>query len=181
MKLFNVLVAILVMAGLSACSSTSEDTGYTYVDDGEVISEPLITEEMSMDGTVIEAVSRPDIDAGTMMDAKLRETQVFYFDFDRSEIQDQYLQTLSAHSSFLSMNPDLNVIIHGHADERGTREYNMALAERRGLSITEMLMRYGVSNAQIQTVSHGEEKPAVIGHDEQAWALNRRVEIEYRK
>jgi peptidoglycan-associated lipoprotein len=112
-------------------------------------------------------------------DAELITTTVIYFDFDTANIQPQYSEVLSAHARRLVANPDMSVRLEGHADERGSREYNIGLGERRAQAVRQALMLQGVSSVQITTVSYGEERPAATGSDEEAWALNRRVEIIY--
>jgi len=87
---------------------------------------------------------------------------------------------LEAHGDFMSSNGNVNVILNGHADERGSREYNIALGDRRAQSVRRILLFQGASTGQIESVSYGEEKPAVFGHDEESWSKNRRVELEYQ-
>ncbi|TDY01673.1 peptidoglycan-associated lipoprotein Pal [Thiohalophilus thiocyanatoxydans] len=106
-------------------------------------------------------------------------TRVIYFDFDSSRITDEQREVIDAHADFLSRNPDVEVVLEGHTDERGTREYNLALGERRAQSVEQLLQVQGVSAEQIEVISFGEERPAAMGHDESAWRLNRRVEILY--
>ena len=111
---------------------------------------------------------------------RLMENLVVYFEFDRSEIQPQFNDMLAAHGQYLANNPQERVRLEGHADERGTREYNIGLGERRAQSVRRILMLQGASADQISTVSYGEERPAATGSDEEAYQLNRRVEIVYR-
>jgi peptidoglycan-associated lipoprotein len=105
--------------------------------------------------------------------------RVFYFDFNSSELSVADREALKAHARLLSANPDLSVVVEGHADERGSREYNLALGERRAKAIEEILNLQGVAKEQIQVISFGEERPVALGHDEEAWRLNRRVELLY--
>ncbi len=105
---------------------------------------------------------------------------VIYFDFDQSTIRAEFVDVINAHGRYLARNKDKRVRLEGHADERGSREYNIGLGERRAQSVRRMLKLQGVSDTQITTVSYGEERPANEGHDEAAWAQNRRVEINYR-
>lgn len=104
---------------------------------------------------------------------------VFYFDFDKSVVQAEGFADLEGHAKYLSANPGVTVRLEGHADERGTREYNMALGERRAKAVARFLQINGVSADQFETISYGEEKPAVLGHDRGSWAQNRRVELKY--
>lgn len=106
-------------------------------------------------------------------------TRVIYFDFDSSEIRSEFQEAIQAHAQYLGANPDTVVTLEGHADERGSREYNLALGERRANAVRRQLVLLGASAGQIRTVSYGEERPVADGHDERAWALNRRVEIVY--
>ena len=104
---------------------------------------------------------------------------VFYFDFDQSVVRQDGFADLEAHAHYLSSHPSASVRLEGHADERGTREYNMALGERRAQAVERLLIVNGASAGQIETVSYGEEKPAVLGHDDSSLAQNRRVELKY--
>lgn len=104
---------------------------------------------------------------------------VVYFDFDQSELRAEYADTLARHADRLANNSRLRVRLEGHADERGSREYNIGLGERRSQSVRRMLLIQGAAAEQISTVSFGEERPAAVGSDEESYALNRRVEIKY--
>ena len=97
------------------------------------------------------------------------------FDFDSAELTVSARSTLNRQSAFLSVNQDLMVVIEGHADERGTREYNLALGERRATAVRDYLVAKGMNPARVRTVSYGKERPAVSGSDEASWAKNRRA------
>jgi peptidoglycan-associated lipoprotein len=105
--------------------------------------------------------------------------RVLYFDLDSSSISAEERETISIHAEFLSAHPEISVILEGHADERGTREYNLALGEKRAKSAAQLFLLQGVAKSQIQTISFGEERPVALDHNESAWRLNRRVEILY--
>lgn len=105
--------------------------------------------------------------------------RVVYFPLDSVEISNEDRDTIAAHARLLSGNPDVSVVLEGHADERGTREYNLALGERRAKAVEQLLVLQGVGQNQIQVISFGEERPVALGHDEEAWRLNRRVEFLY--
>ncbi len=111
--------------------------------------------------------------------AGLLAKRTVYFDFDSSEIKGEGTDIVAAHAKYLAANPGARVRLEGHTDERGSREYNIGLGERRAQSVRRALLLQGAADAQISTVSYGEERPAVAGHDEAAWAKNRRVEIVY--
>lgn len=105
--------------------------------------------------------------------------RVIYFEYDNSDIQPQFIDILRAHASYLSSNSGALVTLEGHTDERGTREYNLALGDLRADTVRRYLVAEGVSDSQIRSMSYGEERPADTGHSESAWALNRRVELVY--
>lgn len=105
--------------------------------------------------------------------------RVVHFDYDSSDLSQTDLNTLNAHARYLSQNGAARVSLIGHTDERGTREYNMALGERRAKSVEAFLVTNGARNEQIETVSYGKEQPVNEGHNEAAWAQNRRVQINY--
>jgi peptidoglycan-associated lipoprotein len=111
--------------------------------------------------------------------AGLLAKRTVYFDFDSSEIKGEGTDIVAAHAKYLAANPGTRVRLEGHTDERGSREYNIGLGERRAQAVRRALLLQGAADAQISTVSYGEERPAVPGHDEAAWAKNRRVEIVY--
>ena len=118
------------------------------------------------------------VSGSDMADVNQLQT-VFYFDFDQSVVKQDGFADLEAHARYLSQNPGASVRLEGHADERGTREYNIALGERRANAVERLLIVNGASASQVETISYGEEKPAVMGQGEASWAQNRRVELKY--
>lgn len=116
------------------------------------------------------------VDGSMGEEAALRAITTFYFEYDSSDLKPEAMRSLDVHARDLKSNGN-RVVLEGHTDERGTREYNMALGERRAQAVQRYLVLQGVSPAQLEVVSYGEERPAVTGHDEQAWAQNRRVEL----
>jgi len=114
---------------------------------------------------------------GSMSDeAALRAITTFYFEYDSSDLKPEAMRALDVHARDLKTSGQ-RVVLEGHTDERGTREYNLALGERRAKAVQRYLVLQGVSPAQLELVSYGKERPAAIGHDEQSWAQNRRVEL----
>jgi peptidoglycan-associated lipoprotein len=105
--------------------------------------------------------------------------RVVHFDYDSSDLSNDDYQTLQAHAQFLIANANSKVALTGHTDERGTREYNMALGERRAKAVESFLVTNGVKPQQLEAVSYGKEMPVNAGHNESAWKENRRVEINY--
>ncbi|GMR08060.1 MAG: hypothetical protein BMS9Abin26_1065 [Gammaproteobacteria bacterium] len=108
-------------------------------------------------------------------------TRMVYFEFDSSTITPESRAVITAHARYLASNPGVSIVLEGHADERGTREYNVALGEQRANSVRQLMSLSGVSGNQMQTVSYGEERPASSAHDESGWQLNRRVELVYQR
>jgi len=112
-------------------------------------------------------------------DRDLIEDLVVYFEFDSSEIRSDFNAMLAAHGRYLASDSNASVRLEGHADERGSREYNIGLGERRAQAVRQILLLQGVSAAQLSTVSYGEERPAAFGSDDESYGLNRRVELVY--
>ncbi|MGB8711590.1 MAG: peptidoglycan-associated lipoprotein Pal [Onishia taeanensis] len=107
------------------------------------------------------------------------QVRTIYFDYDRDTIRSEFEPVMAAHAQFLRSHPNANVVLQGHTDERGTREYNLALGERRANAVQRFLMVQGVSPSQLEVVSYGEERPAVRGSSEDSYAQNRRVVFDY--
>lgn len=149
-------------------AATQNEEGQTkgYQDDGGVSSSELSEEKKYS----IEALSDPNSPLSV---------RTVYFAFDSSDLTPESQDVLVEHAKFLSYNPGIQVVLEGHTDERGTRDYNLALGERRAKSVHEFLISQGVKMEQLEVVSFGEERPVALEHDENAWQLNRRVEIVY--
>ena len=105
--------------------------------------------------------------------------RIIYFDYDTTDILPQFVEVLRAHARYLSTHPDAQVLLQGHTDERGSREYNLALGAERNGTVKRYLLAEGVAGGQINSLSYGEERPADPAHGEGAWALNRRVQLVY--
>jgi peptidoglycan-associated lipoprotein len=105
--------------------------------------------------------------------------RTIYFDYDTAEIKPEYLPVVRTHARYLGTNNGVKATLEGHTDERGTREYNLALGDQRAESVRRLMIADGVPPNQLSTLSYGEERPANPGHSEQAWRLNRRVVIQY--
>lgn len=106
--------------------------------------------------------------------------RTIYFMLDSSQVMPDFVPVISAHARYLVANPSQRIALEGHCDERGSREYNIALGEQRAKSVANMLKVQGVTDNQIEVISYGEEKPAAYGSDETAWELNRRAVIVYQ-
>ncbi|HHL31082.1 MAG TPA: peptidoglycan-associated lipoprotein Pal [Oceanospirillales bacterium] len=109
----------------------------------------------------------------------LLSERVILFAYDQATVESEYRELIAIHAKYLSANPSARVVLEGHADERGTPEYNLALGERRGKSVANLLRAQGASAAQVSVVSFGEEKPVALCNNESCWSQNRRVRIVY--
>jgi len=171
MKFFKTTVLVLSIMGLAACSSTGDE---------EAMASSAATSS-SADTSAAQRAEAERLarerEAQQRMEAAALATTVFYFDFDVSEFMAADRDVLAIHGRNMAANSSRRVRLEGHADERGTREYNLALGERRANSIRDYLVVNGASLSQIETVSYGEERPADTGQTEAAYRLNRRVEI----
>lgn len=176
------LIALMAAATLAGCSTTPDDTS-TDVDSGADQTSSVGTPSNDAtygagDDSVDGMSTGMDTTKQSLKDIAMQATTV-YFDFDKSTIRPDAYDALKAHAAYLSANPSASARLEGHADERGTREYNLALGERRGNAVANYLTANGASSSQLQVVSYGEERPLTEGHNEAAWAKNRRVEIKY--
>ena len=111
-------------------------------------------------------------------DACLRQ-RVVYFDFDKTEIKPEFQQIMACHAKYMQDRPESHIRLEGNTDERGTREYNLGLGERRGNAVSDALQANGGSASQVEVISYGKEKPVCREHNEDCWSKNRRVEIVY--
>lgn len=172
------LIAVLVVAlwlGVVGCASKPEKPPAAAASAGE--SAGAGANAAGAAGANVAGASADDEAAGPQ--GGLLSTRVIYFDFDSSEIKGEGVQVVAVHAKYLAAHPATRVRLEGHTDERGSREYNIGLGERRAQAVRRAMLLQGALEGQISTVSYGEERPAVTGHDEDAWAKNRRVEIVY--
>ncbi|MBT8436738.1 MAG: peptidoglycan-associated lipoprotein Pal [Gammaproteobacteria bacterium] len=194
MKLYNAMktwmIAGLVAVVVTACATTQEDM---MDGDGAPIDDQAQTgmvDDGSSGGADATGLDGADVGDGMAisdMDAfsRLQQTEgalanrTIYFEFDSAKLTSESIQILETHGSFVAGNGEVSVRLEGHADERGSREYNIALGDRRAQSVRRVLLFQGASADQVETVSYGEEEPAMQGHTEEAWSKNRRVELIY--
>jgi len=193
------LLAALVALFLSACATTDESISTTDGDgapiDGQDGSSAAMTGGDGTDGAAATGLDGSASGDGTAIAddsssmsamAILEQTdgdladRTIYFEYDSAKLSSESIAILEAHGNFLASNGEVSVRLEGHSDERGSREYNIALGDRRAQSVRRVLLFQGASSDQIETVSYGEEEPAVTGHDEAAWSKNRRVELIYK-
>lgn len=159
---------IIGAIALTACGSTPTiPTDVRTVDTGALTT-----------GVTAQDVDNLEVDPNSVAGRAPTE-RIIYFDFDTSNVRPEYVDTIVQHGRYLAQNPEGRVRLEGHTDERGSREYNIALGERRAQSIGQLLQLQGVSSAQIRSISYGEELPIDENHTPDAWAKNRRVQIIY--
>jgi peptidoglycan-associated lipoprotein len=177
-KLFAlpVLAAAVIMTGCANRKPTAPvDTAQNPTGASTVNTEGL-SEDAALNAQNLAGASAKGV---TAANKAFLAKRVVHFNYDSSELSNEDLQTLQAHAQFLVANASSRVALTGHTDERGTREYNMALGERRAKAVESFLVTSGVSANQLEAVSYGKEMPINPGHDENAWKENRRVEINY--
>ena len=174
------LFAVLLASTLVACSSKpTDDQSGDLQPGGQTDSQTQVApiqdqaQQSAISLTAENFHNHPSNYDGTT------NSRVIYFAFDNASVPAAAFETLRAHAVYLKGNSNAKVRLEGHADERGTREYNVALSERRAQSVEKFLRVQGVAASQIEMVSYGEEKPAAYGSDEMSWAKNRRVELNY--
>lgn len=165
-------LALTVAIALAACKSTPEPT------EAPVDDTPTTTT------TDVDTSAAPDprdyTDARNFDNPEsLLSKRVIYFDFDKSTVRPEFRDLISAHAAYMAANGSARVTLEGHADERGTREYNLGLGERRGNAVSGLLSAQGSRGGQLSVVSYGEERPTCRVSDENCWGQNRRVEIVY--
>lgn len=158
---------------LASCSSNEDyDYGTDEVAQGPVVSATTGVNDNRGIGSDTLAANQPP--PGTQEDLELSVGDRIYFDFDSAVLSPVAIETLDRQGAWLRQYPNLVVTVEGHADERGTREYNLAIGDRRATTVKNYLTALGVENNRVLTISYGEERPADAGNDETAWANNRR-------
>jgi len=194
MKLLKLTTVLLALTWLSGCNTLGlgKDDPDAAVEAGDVVVEDRNADSSGIDG---DNASGTDIDGaetqvivgedqfqgGDVLDDPNSplSNRVVYFEYDSSSVREEDVATLEAHAAYLGENQNVTIRLIGHTDERGSREYNLALGERRALAIRQILMLQGASVNQFQVTSFGEERAEVEGDDESAWQQNRRVELNY--
>ena len=192
LRLFRQVFLLACAAALAACEGTMGTVG-------DVPTDPAASQGggVSTSGVADGSISGTDMPGADTAADELTISDTFqghplddpksplaartiYFEYDSAEILESERAVIETHARYLAEHPGTSITLEGHADERGTREYNVALGEGRASAVRRVMTLFGSSGQQIRTVSYGEERPAATGHDESAWRLNRRVEIIYR-
>lgn len=166
------VVLAVAVAMLGGCSSMGKKTGDAAIEDRGMGADGGMTEGVSLGSGMFQGMSIDD-------PASPLAQRVIYFEFDSSDVRAADRDVLANHAAYLRENPQAAITLEGHADERGSREYNIGLGERRAQAVRQIMEFQGAGAQQLNTVSYGEEKPAVDGHDETAYSQNRRVELVY--
>ncbi len=174
---FNYLIIPALALMLGACGG---------MDSMKTASEPEVSEPAKVtppaaSRATTSAVSNLGYINGIRIDRENSPDSIrtVYFEYDSSEVRTEFIPIVAAHAELLASDSSKRVVLEGHADERGSREYNVALGERRAISVRRLLLSSGARDSQIRTISYGEERPAAVGQNENAWSKNRRVKIRY--
>ena len=161
LKYFKIFIVSILLLNFISWANKDQESLLLDAEGGNTEQNDTLTEEIEL--TVEERLASELVEVGDRI----------FFGYDESIITDQSAETLQQQYQFLIRNPDLSITITGHCDERGTREYNLALGERRASAAKNYLISLGISSNRISVISYGKEKPAVEGHDETAWTQNR--------
>jgi peptidoglycan-associated lipoprotein len=175
MKILSLFASALLV---SACATEPEDTGSAEGSGSSAQSQAAAAPGSSAPAKTAPAPTKAmpsGAPPGSGVDFYINVGDRVFFDFDKSEIKPKAAETLKRQAAWLNKYKSRTVVIEGHCDERGTREYNLALGERRANAAREYLISLGVDPARIETISYGKERPAVLGSNESAWAQNRRA------
>lgn len=166
MRAHAVISVIAAVFFLAACESTPDDSASTSGAGGSETTQPTTTT------TIVETAPGPT--PGSEEDLAVRYGERVFFAFDKSDLQPDARATVEGWAQFLREYPSVTFTIEGHCDERGTREYNLALGERRASAVRNYLVALGINPNRLAAISYGKERPAVLGSNEFAWAQNRR-------
>ena len=177
------IIAAFLIAAIAGCASTEE----TPATDDKTATAPATGSGATTSGATTSGVpgsgvtgapAGGGIPASALKDPRnILSKRSIYFDYDQFTVKEEYRAIVEAHAKYLQANRSARAILQGHTDERGTREYNIALGQKRADAVKNMMLLLGATEIQIETVSFGKEKPRREGHDEASWAENRRVDI----
>jgi peptidoglycan-associated lipoprotein len=174
LKIVPILLLSLTFAGCTSMTKSGSDAG-----DGEAA--PVSDAGQGGSGAQTQGAGQGGAWTGSPLDNpdSLLYSKVIYFDYDVDQVRADFRDAVIAHGEYLAANPAVTVTLEGHADERGSREYNIGLGERRANNVKRLLLAQGVGDSQITTISYGEERPAATGSDEVSWEQNRRAVFDY--
>tara|TARA_B110000261_G_C13012177_1_gene328550 strand:- start:469 stop:1029 length:561 start_codon:yes stop_codon:yes gene_type:complete len=176
LKYFKTFTIIIILSYFIGCSNKDQDSLLLDAEGGNISQNITSTEEIEITDNVITPIQMDEVEL--TVEERLSSELIdvgdrVFFGYDETTISDESANTLQKQYQFLNRNPDLFITITGHCDERGTREYNIALGERRASAVKNYLISLGINNNRIAVISYGKEKATVEGHDEWAWAQNR--------
>jgi len=179
------LSSAIVLASCAGKTVSDDTSATTTTTPGTTVVDPTVDPlVLETDDEIVLDIEQVDVETmveeSDEMMSDLLDMTLVYFDYDKSDIRAEFRDMLAAHAAYLVANPNVKLVLEGHADERGTREYNLALGELRAKQVATYLQVKGVSAAQIDVVSYGEEKPLALGKSEAAYAENRRAEFIYK-
>ena len=180
----TVWIAALIAAVLAGCASTPEEQEGAGVEDRKPGARPpTIAQTQPITQPPVAAVDLTGKPGGRSIltdPSSILSKRSIYFDFDRYDVRDEFKPLVEAHARYLRENAQAKMLVQGNTDERGSREYNLALGQKRSEAVKRMLLLLGAKEDQVEAVSLGEEKPKAEGHTEEAWAQNRRGDILYQ-
>lgn len=167
----SLLFATLMLGTLAACQSNVKLEDRANAQNSAISTQPASSEVHEVQQVNVDELNDP---------SHALAKRSIYFDFDSYTVTDDYQPLLQAHAQYLKGHPQRHVLIQGNTDERGTSEYNLALGQRRAEAVRRALGLLGVNDSQMEAVSLGKEKPTTTGHDEEAWAQDRRADLVYQ-
>src|SRR5688500_1055897 len=171
--------ALAISAGLSGCATTAEDPqSKTATAPSSTRSSPSSTSTAARAGLAPGTAVPPNRYGSSNVSPDLKRS--VYFEFDKYDVKPEYRALVEANARWLKANPKARLVIEGNADEQGSREYNLALGQKRAESVSKMMTLMGVRSEQVEAISYGEERPRSDGHDEKAWSQNRRGDFAQR-
>ncbi|MFG6416646.1 peptidoglycan-associated lipoprotein Pal [Roseateles sp. DC23W] len=176
MKLTRHVLTLIAAAALAGCGSSVKLDEPAPVETRQPTA-PVATPPQNS-GQAVPESKVATVDLNAQYTEQVRDKRVVYFDYDSDVVKEEYRPTVELHAKRLNNNRKLTLNLEGHTDERGGREYNLALGQRRAEAVAKSLTLLGVQAAQVEAVSYGKERPAVTGGGEEAWAKNRRVELK---
>ena len=173
----NLAIVLIAAAALAGCASKETRTDTPVADRSTGVSQPSAS---TSPGSTTRPQQPSTVAGNPLRDPNnILSKRSVYFEYDSNAVKDEYRGMVQAHSRYLGDKRDQRIRIEGNCDERGSREYNLALGQRRAESVKKVMTVLGVSDGRIETISYGEEKPMAQGHDEQSWSQNRRADIKY--
>ncbi len=178
----RILMSAIVVSMLAGCASTDVKDEGAPVEDRkpDTATAPPVTPPKKPAPPVVKQVESKPLAGNPLKDpGNILSKRSVFFDYDSTVVKDEFKPLVTAHAKYLTDNRGRRIVIQGNTDERGSREYNLALGQRRADSVKKMMRLLGATDSQIETVSFGEEKPRAQGNDESAWSQNRRADIVY--